>query len=71
MNRGRLETFSDGVIAVVITIMVLKLKVLQGATLNDLRPLLPIFLSYVLSFVYVGIYWNNHHHITFCIPART
>jgi uncharacterized membrane protein len=63
MNRGRMEAFSDGVIAIIITIMVLELKVPHGADLAALRPLLPVFLSYVLSFVYVGIYWNNHHHL--------
>ncbi len=64
MGKGRLETFSDGVLAIIITIMVLELKVPHGASLHDdLLPLLPVFLSYVLSFVYVGIYWNNHHHM--------
>lgn len=63
MGKGRLEAFSDGVMAIIITIMVLELKIPHGDTLNDLRPLLPVFLSYVLSFVYVGIYWNNHHHM--------
>jgi uncharacterized membrane protein len=63
MGKGRLEAFSDGVIAIIITIMVLELKVPHGDSLNDLLPLLPVFLSYVLSFVYVGIYWNNHHHM--------
>jgi TMEM175 potassium channel family protein len=63
MGKGRLEAFSDGVIAIIITIMVLEIKVPHGADLNDLRPLLPVFLSYVLSFVYVGIYWNNHHYM--------
>src|SRR5579871_3917327 len=63
MNTNRLEAFSDGVIAIIITIMVLELKVPQGADLAALRPLLPVFLSYVLSFVNVGIYWNNHHHM--------
>jgi len=63
MNSGRLEAFSDGVIAIIITIMVLELKVPQGRDLSALLPLLPIFLSYVLSFIYVGIYWNNHHHM--------
>ena len=63
MNKNRLEAFSDGVIAIIITIMVLELKVPHGASLDALRPLLPVFLSYVLSFVYVGIYWSNHHHL--------
>jgi uncharacterized membrane protein len=62
MGKGRLEAFSDGVIAIIITIMVLELKVPHGAELADLRELGPVFLSYVLSFTYVGIYWNNHHH---------
>ncbi len=63
MTKGRLEAFSDGVIAIIITIMVLEMKVPHGNGLRDLEPLLPIFLSYVLSFTYVGIYWNNHHHM--------
>jgi uncharacterized membrane protein len=63
MGTGRLEAFSDGVIAIIITIMVLEMKVPHGDSLQDLLPLLPVFLSYVLSFVYVGIYWNNHHHM--------
>jgi uncharacterized membrane protein len=63
MNKGRLEAFSDGVIAIIITIMVLEMKVPHGADLAALRPLLPVFLSYVLSYVNVGIYWNNHHHL--------
>ncbi|MGI8436557.1 MAG: TMEM175 family protein [Chthoniobacterales bacterium] len=63
MSTGRLEAFSDGVFAIIITIMVLELKVPHGADLAALRPLLPVFLSYVLSFVFVGIYWNNHHHL--------
>src|ERR1700679_2749484 len=63
MNSGRLEAFSDGVIAIIITIMVLELKVPHGATADALLPLIPAFLSYVLSFIYVGIYWNNHHHL--------
>ena len=63
MNKSRLEAFSDGVIAIIITIMVLELKVPHGATLGALRPLMPVFLSYVLSFIYVGIYWSNHHHL--------
>ena len=63
MFKGRLEAFSDGVIAIIITIMVLELKRPQGSDLVALLPLIPTFLSYVLSFVYVGIYWNNHHHL--------
>ncbi len=63
MNKGRLEAFSDGVLAIVITIMVLELKAPHETDFNALKQLLPIFLSYVLSFVYVGIYWNNHHHL--------
>ena len=63
MNKGRLEAFSDGVIAVIITIMVLELRAPHGEDVAALAPLVPVFLSYVLSFVYVGIYWNNHHHM--------
>jgi uncharacterized membrane protein len=63
MKSSRLEAFSDGVIAIIITIMVLELKEPRGTALADLKPLLPVFLSYVLSFLYVGIYWNNHHHL--------
>jgi uncharacterized membrane protein len=63
MNKGRLEAFSDGVIAIIITIMVLDLKVPHGETFDALKPTIPIFLMYVLSYVYVGIYWNNHHHM--------
>ena len=63
MGKGRLEAFSDGVIAVIITIMVLELKVPHGTDLAALVPLLPVFLSYLLSFIYIGIYWNNHHHM--------
>ena len=63
MTKGRMEAFSDGVFAVIITIMVLEMKSPQGTGLAALQPLLPIFLCYVLSFVYVGIYWNNHHHL--------
>src|SRR3954471_19327968 len=62
MGKARLEAFSDGVIGLIITIMVLELRAPAGASLPALQPLLPVFLSYVLSFVYVGIYWNNHHH---------
>lgn len=63
MDKGRMEAFSDGVIAILITIMVLELKAPQGTDLATLRPLVPVFLSYVLSFVNLGIYWNNHHHL--------
>jgi uncharacterized membrane protein len=63
MQKNRLEAFSDGVLAIIITIMVLELKVPHGVELAALKPLLPVFLSYVLSFIYVGIYWNNHHHL--------
>lgn len=64
MTKNRLEAFSDGVLAIVITIMVLELKVPHETnTLEALKPLLPVFLSYILSFIYVGIYWNNHHHL--------
>jgi uncharacterized membrane protein len=63
MTKGRLEAFSDGVLAIIITIMVLELKVPHGSDLHALRPVVPVFLSYVLSFMYVGIYWNNHHHL--------
>ncbi|HEX4998991.1 MAG TPA: TMEM175 family protein [Terriglobia bacterium] len=63
MNKGRLEAFSDGVLAIVITIMVLELRVPHGENLEALRPVFPAFLSYVLSFVFLGIYWNNHHHL--------
>ena len=63
MRTNRLEAFSDGVLAIIITIMVLELKAPHGEDLDALRPLVPVFLSYVLSFVYLGIYWNNHHHM--------
>jgi uncharacterized membrane protein len=63
MGKGRLEAFSDGVIAILITIMVLEMKVPHGDDFTALRPLLPVFLSYILSFIYLGIYWNNHHHL--------
>jgi uncharacterized membrane protein len=63
VHKGRLEAFSDGVFAIIITIMVLELRAPTGADFSALRPLLPVFLSYVLSFLYVGIYWNNHHHM--------
>ena len=67
MQKTRLEAFSDGVIAIIITIMVLELKVPHGDSLQALVALLPVFLSYVLSFVYVGIYWNNHHHMLYAV----
>ena len=63
MNKSRIEAFSDGVIAIIITIMVLELKVPHQADIHTLLPLLPVFLSYVLSFIMIGIYWNNHHHM--------
>jgi uncharacterized membrane protein len=63
MGKGRLEAFSDGVIAIIITIMVLEMKVPHGTDLAVLKPLIPVFFSYALSFVYLGIYWNNHHHM--------
>jgi uncharacterized membrane protein len=63
MGKGRVEAFSDGVIAIIITIMVLELKVPDGFDLAALRPVVPVFCAYVLSFIYVGIYWNNHHHM--------
>jgi uncharacterized membrane protein len=63
VTTGRLEAFSDGVLAIIITIMVLEMKVPHGADFAALRPLTPVFLSYVLSFIYLGIYWNNHHHM--------
>lgn len=69
MTKTRLEAFSDGVIAILITIMVLELKVPHGTDLAVLAPLWPVFLSYLLSFVYLGIYWNNHHHLLQCIRA--
>lgn len=63
MNKGRLEAFSDGVLAIILTIMVLELKVPHGTDFESLHPLWPIFLSYILSFIYIGIYWSNHHHL--------
>jgi uncharacterized membrane protein len=65
MKKSRLEAFSDGVIAIIITIMVLELKIPHGADWAALRPIVPVFLTYVLSFVYLGIYWNNHHHMLY------
>ncbi len=63
MGKNRLEAFSDGVLAIIITIMVLELRVPHGSDIQALQPLLPVFLSYILSFIYLGIYWNNHHHM--------
>ncbi|ALL13664.1 TMEM175 family protein [Caulobacter henricii] len=71
MGKGRFEAFSDGVLAIIITIMVLELKVPHGAELAVLKPLVPVFLSYVLSFIYVGIYWNNHHHMLHAVTSVT
>jgi uncharacterized membrane protein len=65
MRKGRLEAFSDGVIAIIITIMVLELKIPHGADWEAIRPVVPVFFAYVLSFVYLGIYWNNHHHMLY------
>lgn len=63
MTKGRVEAFSDGVIAIIITIMVLEMKAPHGNSVRDLLPVIPVFLSYILSFIYLGIYWNNHHHL--------
>jgi uncharacterized membrane protein len=71
MGKNRLEAFSDGVIAILITIMVLEMKVPHGADPAALRPLIPVFLSYVLSFIYLGIYWNNHHHMLHTLHVVT
>ena len=71
MGRNRLEAFSDGVLAIIITIMVLELQVPHGDTPETLAPLVPVFMSYVLSFVYVGIYWNNHHHMLHTVSRVT
>jgi uncharacterized membrane protein len=71
MHKNRLEAFSDGVLAIIITIMVLEMKVPHGTTVEALIPLVPVFLSYVLSFIYLGIYWNNHHHMLHASRAVT
>jgi uncharacterized membrane protein len=71
MKKGRLEAFSDGVLAIIITIMILEIKVPHGHELKDLLPLIPVFLSYVLSFIYIGIYWNNHHHMMHTVTKVT
>ena len=68
MEKNRLEAFSDGVLAIIITVMVLELKVPHGSTLAALKPLLPVFLTYLLSFIYLAIYWNNHHHLLKAAP---
>lgn len=69
MNKTRLETFSDGVLAIIITIMVLEFKLPEGLDCNALKPLMPKFLSYILSFMYIGIYWNNHHHMMHTVKS--
>jgi TMEM175 potassium channel family protein len=71
MNKTRLEAFSDGVLAIIITIMVLELKVPEGTDFNSLKPLFPKFLSYLMSFIYIGIYWNNHHHMMHTVKQVT
>lgn len=71
MEKNRLEAFSDGVLAIIITIMVLELKVPHDADISALKPLMPVFFSYVLSFVYLGIYWNNHHHLLKAVRTVT
>ncbi len=69
MHKGRLEAFSDGVFAIIITIMVLELKVPHGGDFASLKPLLPVIVSYILSFIYIGIYWNNHHHMMHAVQS--
>jgi len=71
MNKNRMEAFSDGVLAIIITIMVLEIKVPHGDSLENLKPLIPVFMSYVLSFVYLAIYWNNHHHMMHTVKKVT
>ncbi|HKX87139.1 MAG TPA: TMEM175 family protein, partial [Flavobacterium sp.] len=71
MNKNRLEAFSDGVLAIIITIMVLELKIPDGTNFEALLQLFPIFVSYILSFIYVGIYWNNHHHMMHTVKKVT
>jgi uncharacterized membrane protein len=71
MRKERLEAFSDGVLAIIITIMVLEIKVPSGDQLSDLKPLIPVFSSYILSFIYIGIYWNNHHHMMHTVKSVT
>lgn len=69
MGKGRLEAFSDGVIAIILTIMVLEMKVPHGDSLSAIVPIIPVFMSYILSFVYIGIYWNNHHHMMHAVQS--
>ncbi len=71
MNKGRIEAFSDGVLAIIITIMVLEIRVPNGHHFRDLTPLIPLLLSYILSFIYLGIYWNNHHHMMHTLKKVT
>lgn len=71
MTKGRIEAFTDGVLAIIITIMVLELKVPHGGAFEDLKPLLPVFGSYILSFIYIAIYWNNHHHMMHTVQHVT
>jgi uncharacterized membrane protein len=71
MNKSRLEAFSDGVFAIIITIMVLELKIPHSAEFSALIPILPVFFSYVLSFIFLGIYWNNHHHMLHTVKHVT
>src|ERR1700754_736358 len=68
-GKSRIEAFSDGVIAIIITIMVLEMKVPHGDTLESLKPLVPVFMNYILSFIYIGIYWNNHHHMMHIVKS--
>ena len=67
MGTERLQAFSDGVLAIIITVMLLEMKIPNGGDLNSLKPVLPVFLSYILSFIYIGIYWNNHHHMLYSV----
>lgn len=71
MKKSRLEAFSDGVLAIIITIMVLEIKIPHGESFSDLKGIIPVFLSYVLSFIYLGIYWNNHHHMLYVVKKVT
>jgi uncharacterized membrane protein len=71
MKKGRMEAFSDGVLAIIITIMVLEMKIPHGDDLVSLKPLIPVIVSYILSFIYLGIYWNNHHHLLHTVTRVT